>query len=138
MAYSWSEYHVYMGGRFVIGIRGFRYKTSRVVEPIYGEGDEPVDVGFGNRSYENEIKLLQNELEAMIEAAPNRDPHAVKFDVVHSYIPKNGTGKMITDVCEGCYITDIEKAMEQGATFMEITAACFVKKIKYNTIYKAA
>lgn len=133
MAYSWSEYRVYMGGRFVTGIRGFRYKTSRVVEAIYAEGDEVVDVGFGNRSYENEIKLLQNELEAIIASAPRRDPHSVKFTVVHSYIPKNGAGRIITDVCEDCYFTDIEKAMDQGATFMEVTAPVFVKKINYDT-----
>lgn len=133
MAYSWSEYRVFMGGRFVTGIRGFRYKTSRAVEAIYGEGDEPVDVGFGNRSYENEIKLLQNELEAIITSAPNGDPHAVKFTVVHSYVPANGPGKIVTDVCEDCYFTDIEKAMDQGATFMEITAPVFTKKIRYNT-----
>ncbi len=133
MAYSWSEYRVYMGGRFVTGVRGFKYKTSREIEAIYAEGDEAVDVGYGNKTYTSEIKLLQNELEAIIAAAPGRDPHRVKFTMVHSYTPKNGPGRIITDVCEDCHFMEIEKAMEQGAKFMEITIPVFTKKIKYDT-----
>ena len=137
MAYSWSEYRCFMGGRFIIGIRGFKYKAEREIEAIYGEGDEPVDVGYGNKKYSNEIKLLQNELEAII-AAGGGDPFKIPpFTIVHSYIPQNGTGKIITDVCEGIQFTDIEKAMEQGAKFMEITVPTFVKKIKYNTTFAA-
>ena len=34
-------------------------------------------------------------------------------------------------------IMDIEKAMEQGAKFMEITVGTFVKKIKLNTTFAA-
>ncbi|WP_353122119.1 hypothetical protein [Dysgonomonas capnocytophagoides] len=133
MAYSWSEYRCFMGGRFVTGIRGFKYKKSRKVEAIYAEGDEVVDVGFGNKENSAEIKILQNELEAIISSAGG-DPYKLPaFTIVHSFIPANGTGKIVTDICEGCYFTDIEKAMEQGQTFMEVTAPVFVKKIKYNT-----
>ncbi|MDD3079093.1 MAG: hypothetical protein PHH37_08315 [Paludibacter sp.] len=135
MAFSWSEYRCFMGGRFITGIRGFKYKMGREVEPIYAEGDEVVDVGFGNRSYSGEIKLLQNELEAIIAAAP--DPFAIEFTMVHTYIPANSTtGRIITDVCDGCRFTEIEKAMEQGAKYMEITTPLFVKKVKPNTTYK--
>jgi len=138
MAYSWSEYRCFMGGRFIIGIRGFKYKTEREIEAIYGEGDEPVDVGYGNKKYSNEIKLLQNELEAIILAGGG-DPFKIPpFTIVHSYIPQgSNTGRIITDVCEGIQFTEIEKAMEQGAKFMEINTPTFVKKIKYNTTYAA-
>ncbi len=134
MAYSWSEYRCFMGGRFVTGIRGFKYKSSRKTEAIYAEGDEPVDTGYGNREYSGELKILQNELEAIISAGGG-DPYKIPpFTVVHSYIPLNSIGaKIVTDICEGCSFTEIEKAMEQGATFMEITTPLYVKKIKYNT-----
>jgi len=137
MAYSWSEYRCYMGGRFVTGIRGYKYKTEREIEAIYGEGDEPVDVGYGNKKYSNEIKILQAELESIIVSGGG-DPFKIPpFTIVHSYIPKNSTGRIITDVCEGIQFTDIEKAMEQGAKFMEITVPTFVKKIRYNTTFVA-
>lgn len=133
MAYSWHEYRCFMGGRFVTGIRGFKYKRSWATEAIYAEGDEPVDVGYGNFENEGELTILQSELEAIISAGGG-DPFRIPpFTIVHSYTPASGVGKIVTDVCEGCSFTEIEKAMEQGATFMEVTTPLFVRKIKYNT-----
>lgn len=134
MAYSWSEYRCYMGGRFVTGIRGFKYKRSREIEGIYAEGDEYVDVGFGNKANDGEVTVLQNELEAIISASPKKDPFNLPpFTIVHSYIPIHGEGRVIVDVCSGIYFKEIEKAMEQGKTFMEITTPLFIKTIKYDT-----
>lgn len=135
MAYSWSEYRVYMGGRFITGIRGFKYKRAREVEGIYAEGDEVVDVGFGNKSNEGELSMLQNELEAIIESSPKHDPFRLPaITVVHSYIPFNGIGRIITDIWHGVYFKEIEKAMEQGKTFMEITTPVFITKIDYDVL----
>lgn len=135
MAYSWSEYRCFMGGRFVTGIRGYKYKGEREIEAIYAEGDEVVDVGYGNKKYSGELKILQAELESIIVAGGG-DPFAIPpFTIVHSYIPKNGPGRIITDVCEGCQFPEIEKAMEQGEKFMEITTPLFVRKIRYNTTF---
>ncbi len=133
MAYSWSEYRCFMGGRFVTGIRGFKYKRSRKVEGIYAEGDEVVDVGFGNKENTAEMKMLQNEMEAIISSGGGDPFKLPPFTVVHTYTPANGVGKIVTDVWEDCYFTEIEKAMEQGQTFMDITTPVFVKKIKLNT-----
>jgi len=83
MAYSWSEYRCFMGGRFVTGIRGFKYKAEREIEAIYAEGDEPVDVGYGNKKYSNELKLLQNELEAIIASAGGDPFKLPPFTIVH-------------------------------------------------------
>ncbi len=131
MAYSWNEYRLYMGGRFVTGVRGFKSKRGRAVEDIYAEGDEPVDVGFGNKSYEGEIKLLQSELNA-IELAGGGDLFNIPaFTIVHSFVPKNKgrIGKPTVITFKDCYFKDVEEAMEQGATFMEITLPVRVGKI---------
>jgi hypothetical protein len=129
MAYSWYEYRCFMGGRFVTGIRGFKYKSSRVVEAIYAEGDEPVDTGFGNRSYEGEIKVLQKELDAIVMAGGGDIYSLPPFTIVHSFVPKNGAGKIKTVTLSGCYFKEVEEAMEQGGTFMEITLPVHVGKI---------
>ncbi len=130
MAYSWSEYRCFMGGRFVTGIRGFKYKTSRVTEDIYAEGDEPVDVSFGNRAYEGEIKVLQNELEAIVLAGGGDIYSLPPFTIVHSFVPKNGNiSKPVVVTMEDCYFKEVEEAMEQGATFMEVTLPVRVGKI---------
>jgi hypothetical protein len=129
MAYSWDEYRCFMGGRFVTGIRGFRYKSSRVVEDIYAEGNEPVDVGFGNISYEGEIKVLQNELDAIVLAGGGNIYSLPAFTIVHSFIARNDGKKIKTVTMTGCYFKDVEEAMEQGATHMEITLPVRVGKI---------
>lgn len=124
---------MFMGGRFITGLRGFKYKAKRKIESIYADGDEVVDTGYGNKEYECEMKFLQNELEAII-AAGGGDPFSLKpFTVVHAYIPKNGPGKIVTDVITGCEFTEIEKAMEQGAAFMEATTPLYCRKIEFNT-----
>ncbi|WP_165027094.1 hypothetical protein [Dysgonomonas sp. ZJ279] len=136
MAFSWSEYRLFMGGRFVTGVRGFKYKKSREIEAIYAEGDEPADEGFGNKAYEGEITILQNELEAIIASSPGNDPFSLPaITIVHSYTPKNKPGgKIVVDVCQRVYFKEIEKAMEQGKTFMEITTPMYVGSIRYNTV----
>lgn len=135
MAFSWSEYRLFMGGRFVTGIQGFKYKRSREIEAIYAEGDEAVDEGFGNKANEGEITILQAELEAIIAASPDNDPFKLpKITIVHSYTPVNSVGRVVVDVCERCYFKEIEKAMEQGQTYMKITTPMYIGKIKYNTV----
>jgi hypothetical protein len=130
MAFSWEEYRLFMGGRFVTGVRGFKYKTSRTVEDIYAEGNEPVDVGFGNKTYEGEIKVLQSELNAIVLAGGGDIYALPPFTIVHSFVPKGGRiGKPVTVTMKDCYFKECEEAMEQGATFMEITLPVRVGKI---------
>ena len=42
MEYAWEDFKVYMGGKFVTGLRGCKYKTSQEKEPIYAAGNKPV------------------------------------------------------------------------------------------------
>ena len=130
--YFWDDYHVYMGGRFVTGIRGFSYKTKQGKEPIYGEGSQPQAMGRGNKSYECSMKVLQSELEALIISGGGDITNIPPFTVVHSYVPQQGM-PTILDSIEEVEFVEFEKAMEQGAKFMEITLPCVCMKIKYNT-----
>lgn len=125
---SWNDYKCFIGGRFVTGIRGFSYGNEQTKEHIYGEGADPIDIGRGNRTPKCEIKVLQSELEAII-ASGGGEPTAVPpFVIVHSYVRK-GTTAIINDVIEGVEITDWTKAMDQGATHMEITLPCICLKV---------
>lgn len=129
--YAWEDYRVLMGGRFVTGIRGFRYKVAQEKEPIYAEGNKPHSMGRGNKSYECEIKVLQSELEAIILSGGGDPTEIQPFTVVHQYIPKRGL-PMVIDVIEDVEFKEAEKAMEQGATHMEVTLPCVCMDIKYN------
>ena len=128
--YSWLDVKVFMGGRFVTGIRGFEYGTTQVKEHIYGEGGDPQAVGRGNKTPACQIKTLQSELEALILSGG--DPVDIPpFTIVKQYVRKGSTA-IITDVITGVEITEWRKAMDQGATFMEITLPCICMKVHPN------
>jgi len=133
MEYAWQDYKVLMGGRFVTGIRGFKYKKSQDKEPIYAEGSEPHSMGRGNKKYVCEFEALQSELEALILSGGGDITNIAPFTVVHSYQAERGL-PVITDVIEGVEFTEAEKAMKQGAMFMEVTLPCVCMKIKYNVV----
>jgi hypothetical protein len=129
--YAWEDYKVMMGGRFVTGIRGFRYKVAQEKDPIYAEGNKPYAYGRGNKSYECEMKVLQSELEAIVLSGGGDPTDIPPFTVVHQYVPKTGLPPVV-DIIEGVEIKEVEKAMEQGAQFMEITLPCVCLNIMLN------
>lgn len=115
------------------GIRGFKYKVSQEKEPIYAEGNTPAGMGRGNKKYDCELKCVQSALEAIILSAGGDPTDVAPFTIVHTYQPKKGL-PIITDVVEEFEFTDIEKAMDQGAKFMEVTLPGVCTKIKFNTL----
>jgi hypothetical protein len=128
---AWEDYKLYMGGRFVTGVRGFSYGKNRNKELIYAEGSNPVGVGRGNVEPRCELKVLQSELEALIVSGGGDPTEIPPFTIVHQYVRK-GTTAIINDVAEDVEIVDFEKAMDQGATFMEVTLQCICPKISFN------
>lgn len=131
--YSWEDYRVIMGGRFVTGIRGFRYKLSQDKEPIYAEGNKPHSMGRGNKHYECELSCLQSELEAIIMSAGGDPTEVPPFTVLHQYVKKGG-GPVITDAILDVEFKELEKNMKQGDMFMEVTLPCVCMDIKFHTV----
>ncbi len=122
-----------MLGKVVGGARGVSYKVSQEKEPVYGRGNNPVAIVRGNKAYEGEIKLLQSELEALQQAAGRgKDLTDIRgFDIVVAYVPRQG-GQIVTDVLKHCEFIEVEKAMDQGDMFMEITLPFVALKIDKN------
>ena len=128
---AWEDYRLFMGGRFVTGVRGFSYGVTQNKEHIYAEGSNPQDIGRGNKTPKCELKVLQSELEAIILSGGG-DPNDIPpFTIVHQFVRK-GTTAVITDVITGVEITDWTKAMDQGATFMETTLPCICLSVIPN------
>ena len=131
--YSWEDYRVIMGGRFVTGIRGFRYKKEKDKEPIYAEGSDPHSMGRGNNHYECELTCLQSELEAIIMSGGGDPTEIPPFTVIHQYVKKGG-GAIITDTITGVEFKGAEKSMKQGDMFMEVTLPCVCMGIKFHSV----
>lgn len=132
--YSWADIDIVMLGKVVTGARGVRYKTSQEKEPVYGRGNKPVALVRGNKSYEGEIKLLQSELEALQAASGtgNDVTDIPAFDIIVAYIPRQGGTQIVTDIIKYCEFKEVEKAMNQGDKFMEITLPFVALDIEKN------
>jgi hypothetical protein len=120
--YAWANVRVVLFGREVIGIRGVKYKVSQEKEAVYGAGSKPLGIQAGNKSYEGEVVLLQNELEAIQRAAGvgNDITDIPAFDIQVSYVDKV-SGSLVNDTIKYAEFTEAEKGMSQGDKFMEIT-----------------
>ena len=114
---------MYLLGRAVSGVQGVSYTVKQEKEFIYGQGEEPRAIQSGNKSYEGELKLLQSELEALLNAAPQRALTALTFDLIVQYISIDGehAGQVVIDTLKNCQVSEVPKAMEQGDKRMEVT-----------------
>ncbi|MDK7675103.1 hypothetical protein QP547_04670 [Weeksella virosa] len=117
--FSWCDLSVAIGGRILEGITELEYTEKQEKALLRGRGCKPHKVLRGNKEYEGRIKIWQSELEAMTRDAPNNDILALSFEVIATYVPKDG-GQMVTDVLVEAEFTEVAKSLAQGATNMEV------------------
>lgn len=130
--YDWADVEIHLAGRKVIAAKGVKYKISQEKEEIYGAGFEPLAIGHGNKKYEGELTLLQSEIEALQEAVGAGSLLDIRnLDIVVSYAPKD-SGPIKTDIIKGVEFTEIEKGMQQGDKFMEVSLPFIALGIQYN------
>ena len=129
--FDWKDLEVIMLGRPLVRILEIKYKATQETKEIYGRGSEPMGIQRGNKKYEGEIKIGQSELEALIDKAGGNPLDIPSFNITAAYI-KGGVVR--TDVCKGVVLKDIEKALKQGDTDMEVTIPFMCVTIKYNTL----
>lgn len=68
--YSWSSLRFsFLGNNDVKGVKSINYKVTRQSDNLYGAGDEPVGLGYGNKTYEGEIQLMMKDVRAIRQAA---------------------------------------------------------------------
>lgn len=129
--YSWSDVSIVALGKKIAGARGVKYTEEQEKEPIYAAGNKPVAMGRGNKKYSAEIKILQSELEAIVKSAGGSPTDIPPFDVIVAYTPKGSIG-IVTDKLVSCEFINIEKGLNQGDKFMEVTMPLVLLDIKYN------
>lgn len=134
--YAWKDLKVVVAGRPVAGLRGIKFKTERTTTDIYASGDEPHTRTKGNKKYTGEMKLLQSEVEALIEAAQqtkgkDADLTDITFDITVAFAA-SPTSRIKTHQLVTCDTTDFEMSMEQNDPNMEVTLPLMIGKIKYN------
>ena len=113
--YSWSNIKLVLFGVPVIGITAIEYKRKQTKENNYGMGNEPVSRGYGKKEYEGKITLYRDEWNAIIAAAPSRDPLDIPwFDIQVSF---SGTRvQPALDVLRACEFLEDPFTVAQGDT----------------------
>ena len=131
--YAWCDVKVVMFGREVTRLRAVKYGSKQEKEPIYAAGNKPVAMGRGNKSFTCEVKVLQSELESIIDSGGGNPMDIPPFDIVIAFVPKSGL-PMRTDVVRHAEFDNFEKDSKQGDTHHEITMGLQMLRIQYNTI----
>lgn len=102
---------------------GFSFKASKEKEAIHGEGDRPIGIQSGNRTFTGELRFHKGVLDDINKAAlaaGGRDALDIAFDVVVTFKAK-GARTLQTLTAIGVEITEFEYAMSQGDKSMQIT-----------------
>jgi hypothetical protein len=124
--FAWKNIIAIIGGRPVAGISDIEYTTQKELEEVYGAGDSPQFIGEGNKSYRGTIEMLQNDYEALVEAAKSGggdDVTDLEISIVVSYIPKGieNLPKTIIDRLVGVKFSSDGKKMTQGNKFLKMS-----------------
>lgn len=127
--YSWvSLKFAFLGNADVKGVQSINYKVARESENLYGGGDEPVAIGYGNKTYEGEIKLMQKDVRAIRAAAGGKSlVDIAPFTLTIQYA--NGTAPDTSDELQ--FVRFLEDGMsgEQGAKELPVTIPLGIGKI---------
>ncbi|MEO0625565.1 MAG: hypothetical protein AAFY91_01160 [Bacteroidota bacterium] len=119
---GWKDITVVLLGRNVAGLTNIKYKRKVTKERQYGRGNQAQFILSGNEEISGTITILQDELEALVEAIDTANPTAkitdVSFDIVVNY--ENDQGVATTDIVRGAQLEEYEKGMTQGDTHMKI------------------
>jgi hypothetical protein len=82
VSYNWGSVSFVAGGLPIVGITKIAYKKTQMKENIYGAGYAPVSRGYGNKEYEGSITIKREELNRLIDAAPNKNIEEIPpFDI---------------------------------------------------------
>lgn len=117
-AYSWADVTLNIGGVPVVEVIKINYDETQVKEDNYGAGVNPVSRGYGNKKATASITLRANEVESLMDKAPNSNllDYGV-FDITVQYL----VGAVIkTHVLKNVEFTKNERNTSQGDTKIEV------------------
>lgn len=117
--YSYADISIAFGGRILEGITEIEYEKKLDKSYLSGRGSKPHGILHGNFEFGGKVKIWQSELESMTKDAPDKEILLLVFDIIVSYVPKDG-GQTVTDVLKGVEFDQVKKGMKTGDKNMEI------------------
>jgi len=129
--YEYADGTLNLGGRDIIGIRGWKYSEKIEREALHAKGRYGHSIQSGNHAVEGEFSVTQSELETLIAEGKGSILN-LKLDGILSYgNPSNGD-TLITDKIVSIMFTESAKEMKQGDKFMEVTLPWIALRVMHQ------
>ncbi len=112
-AYPWSSLTIVRRGSIVHGVTAVKYGKKQEKDYGYGRGEDPLMILRGNKSYSGSLTLWKSELEKMEDSAPGGDILNDSFDLIVSFVPKDG-GRIITRLLTSVEVSEAFDDTKQG------------------------
>lgn len=114
--YHWGQIAVNALGNVFVGIEKISYEENQAIENNYGAGNYAIGQGFGKIEVSGSLSLFQEELEALVAAAPNRRLQAIpNFDITVTFLPEPGQA-LVNHTIRNVRLTNNKRDMSQGDT----------------------
>ncbi len=126
--FAWKHLSILIDGRPMLEATDIEYKSNKVLEEIFGAGDNPQFIGEGNKTYSGSVEMLQSGYEALVEEVKKRggdDVTDLEADIIVSYVPKGTDAatmamKTVVDRIVGVKFESGGKKFSQGNTHIKI------------------
>lgn len=93
--YTWGEVAIRALGNVFVGVENIKYDDDQDMEMNHGAGNYAIGMGAGKIKAKGSIMLYQEELEALVNAAPGRRLQSIpNFDITVSFIPEIGQAQV--------------------------------------------
>lgn len=114
--YHWGQIAVNALGNVFVGIEKISYEENQAIENNYGAGNYAIGQGFGKIEVSGSLSLFQEELEALVAAAPGRRLQAIpNFDITVTFLPEPGQA-LVNHTIRNVRLTNNKRDMGQGDT----------------------
>ncbi len=136
--FAWKELTLLLDGRPMIELTDIEYKPNKVLEEIFGAGENPQFIGEGNKTYTGSLEVLQSGYEALVTEAKKRggnDVTDLELEAIISYVPLNKDAatvamKTIVDMVSGIKFESGGKKFSQGNTHIKVALPFKALRVK--------
>ncbi len=111
--FSWSEVEIRVAGLLLTAVQGITFNNKREFEYLYGKGSSPLAIKGGNESTDGSVTVLQGDLEALKDRAPNGDLTLLSnVDIQAAF--RNVEGSMVRYSLMGVQFTENQIEINQN------------------------
>lgn len=132
--HSWASVKLNLLGKTASGVLSIEYGDEREMEDHYGEGDEPIMRGQGNKKYPgNAIELFQFEIVALQKAIGGDITQIPPFEIVVMY-KATASAPVVIDVIQNCQFKKNMRSLKSGDTKSSAKLDLQVAGIKWHSL----